>query len=115
MSDGTQPVNRQQVLWSKLAVDFPDDPKVIVAGYAAELAYIRCTLRAKAAMTDGVIHRARVGRWLAGIPGRAEKHMAALVSAGLIETCDEGWRIPLEVWRKWNKTADEIFSQFARR
>lgn len=95
-------------MFAKIALDFPDDPKVINAGFIAELVYVRCTLYAKAARTDGVINRARLKRWLAGIPGKPDKHMAALVAVGLVEIHDEGWNIPLKVWCRWNKTADEI-------
>lgn len=99
---------RPHGMFAKIALDFPDDPKVINAGFIAELVYVRCTLYAKAARTDGVINRARLKRWLAGIPGKPDKHMAALVAVGLVEIHDEGWNIPLKVWCRWNKTADEI-------
>ena len=108
MSDDTTPVKSAHGLYAKIGLDFPDDPKVIEAGAYAELAYLRCTLHAKANRSDGKIHRLRLSRWLAGIPGKPEKHMDRLVAVGLLEVHADGWAIPERVWRRWNKTAEEI-------
>jgi len=108
MNDDSTPVKSAHGLYAKIGLDFPDDPKVIEAGAYAELAYLRCTLHAKANRSDGKIHRLRLSRWLAGIPGKPEKHMDRLVAVGLLEVHADGWAIPERVWRRWNKTAEEI-------
>lgn len=95
-------------LFAKVDVTFPDDPKVIEAGDLAELVYLRCVLRCKAHGSDGVIHRGRLARWLVGIRGKPEAHMATLVAVGLLCVHPEGWCIPPNAWGKWNLTATEV-------
>ena len=95
-------------LYAKIDVSLPDDPKMAEAGDLAELAYLRCILRGRENLTDGVIDRRVVKRWLVGIRGKAETHMAALVKVGLLELHPDGWRIPLEVWKKWNPLKAEV-------
>ena len=94
-------------LYVKLSTAFPDDPKVIDAGPMAELVYVRAILKCRESLSDGVIHKARVRRWFAGIQA-PEKQLRRLVDVKLLETCDEGWRIPMQVWRDWNPTRDEV-------
>lgn len=95
-------------LFAKFDVTFPDDPKVIEAGDIAELVYLRCVLRCKAHGSDGVIHRRRLARWLVGIRGNHEHHMATLVNVGLLCLHPDGWCIPPNAWGKWNLTASEV-------
>lgn len=95
-------------LYSKLDCGFPDKPEVAEAGDLAELAYIRCMLRARAALTDGIIDRRTIGRWLVGIRGKPAAHMQRLVDVGLILVHPDGWCFPLEVWKRWNPLASEI-------
>jgi hypothetical protein len=106
MSADIKPLSTSR-LYAKVVLDFPDNPKVIEAGPMAELAYLRCTLYSKAARSNGHIHRSRAPRWLMGIP-EWEAAMEALERVGLVDKCDDGWQIPLNVWRAWNKTSDEI-------
>lgn len=95
-------------LYAAIDVGFPDDPKVIDAGDLAELAYLRCVLRSRQHLTDGVIDRRVLGRWLAGVRGKPAAHMDRLVEVGLLCTHDAGWCIPLNAWKKWNPTKVEV-------
>lgn len=95
-------------LYAAIDVGYPDDPKVVDAGDIAELVYLRCVLRCREHLTDGVIDRRVLPRWLAGIRGPHTKHMARLVEVGLLCTHDAGWCIPLNAWRKWNPTKAEV-------
>lgn len=95
-------------LYAAIDVGFPDDPKVVDAGDIAELVYLRCVLRARGSLTDGVIDRRVLSRWLVGIRGPHGKHMDRLVEVGLLCTHDAGWCIPLNAWKKWNPTKAEV-------
>lgn len=95
-------------LYAAIDVGFPDDPKVIDAGDIAELVYLRCVLRCRQHLTDGVIDRRVLPRWLAGIRGKATTHMDRLVEVGLLCTHPDGWCIPLNAWKKWNPTKLEV-------
>ncbi len=95
-------------LYAKLDVHFPDDPKVVEAGDIAELVYIRCFLRSREFLTDGVIDRRLLGRWLAGVRGPHRTHMERLLQVGLLVTHPLGWQIPEHVWRRWNPLKDEV-------
>jgi hypothetical protein len=97
-------------LYVQLSTALPDDPRMIEAGPMAELVYVRAVMRCREALSDGVIHRARLGRWFAGIP-RVERHLDALARVGLIETHADGWRIPIDVWCKWNPTKAEVLAK----
>lgn len=95
-------------VFAKIDTAFPDDPKVIDAGDIAELVYLRCVLRSKHYLTDGIIDRRVLARWLAGIRGKPATHMARLVEVGLVVEHDDGWAIPDHAWRRWNSTAEEV-------
>lgn len=94
-------------LYAPFDTQFPDDPKVIKAGYVAELVYIRCVLKCREALSDGVIDRARIDRWCVGIPN-PKKEAARLVKVGLLLLHPDGWQIPPDVWRKWNPLKAEV-------
>ena len=95
-------------LYAKIDVSLPDDPKMAQAGDLAELAYLRCILRGREHLTDGVIDRRVVARWLVGIRGKPETHMARLVEVGYLEVHPDGWCIPLEAWKKWNPLKADV-------
>lgn len=95
-------------LYAKIDCAFPEDPKVIEAGDIAELVYLRCVLKCRELLTDGVIHRVRLDRWTVGIRGKATVHAARLVEVGLWELHPDGWRIPHAVWAKWNPLASDV-------
>lgn len=95
-------------LYAKVGCSLPDDPKMIDAGDICELVYIRCLLRAREALSDGVIDRRRLPRWCIGIRGDVKKHAARLVEVGLWELHSDGWCIPADVWTRWNPMATEV-------
>lgn len=95
-------------LYAKIDVSLPDDPKMAEAGDLAELAYLRCILRGRENLTDGVIDRRVVKRWLVGIRGKPETHMAALVKVGYLCLHPDGWCIPPDVWAKWNPLKADV-------
>lgn len=93
-------------LYAKIDVSFPDDPKVVDAGDLAELVYLRCVLRSRQQLTDGVIDRRVAPRWCAGIRGRLNGHFARLVEVGLLAEVPEGWAIPEHAWRQFDLEAE---------
>ena len=95
-------------LYAQIDVNLPDDGKIIEAGDLAELAYIRCILRARQHLTDGVVDRKVVDRWLIGIRGRSATHMQRLVNAGLLVEHEKGWAFPPAVWQAWNPTKAQV-------
>lgn len=96
------------MLYAQIDLDLPDDPKIVAVGAVAEHAYIRIILRCKRHLTDGVIDRRVIGRWLEGIKGKPTDIMAALTREGLVHEHADGWCIPTEVWVRRNRTADQI-------
>ena len=95
-------------IYAQISVDLPDDPKVIEVGDTCELVYVRCVLRARRYLTDGVIDRRVIAHWCVGIRGDLKKHAARLVAVGLWELHESGWRFPPHVWSQWNPTAAEV-------
>ena len=94
-------------IYARIDVTLPDDPKIIEAGPAAELVYLRVILRSRSFLTDGVMSRSVAPRWLAGC-SRWALSCSRLVNVGLLEVCDEGWRIPPHVWSRWAPLATEV-------
>jgi hypothetical protein len=94
-------------LWVKLSCGFPADSRVAEAGVHAELLYIRALLHCRETLTDGLVSRHSLQRVALGIP-KPERQADALVAVGLWLLDDRGWRIPEDVWRKWNPTASEV-------
>ena len=89
-------------------MSLPDDPKIIEAGDLAELAFVRCILKCREHLTNGVIDRRSAPRWLAGIRGKPASHMGRLLEVGLVEVHPDGWCIPIEKWKKWNPSAEDV-------
>ena len=80
------------------------DPKVMTAGPYAELIFRRGNEHSKRANRDGVLMRSDLPVVCQGISA-SQRHIAALVDAGLWEEISGGWRIV--AWRKWNLTEAE--------
>ena len=78
-------------LFVQLATSLPDDPRLIEAGPMAELVYYRSIMRCRDALSNGVIHRARLD---AVVEAPLERQLNALVDVGLLEMHDDGWCIP---------------------
>lgn len=95
-------------IYAKVSVGLPKDKRVRRAGALAELLYIRCILLSKELLSDGEIDESQLDLAAIGIPGQASKLAEKLVSVGLWEKTDDGWRIPPEKWAKWQTTADEV-------
>jgi hypothetical protein len=90
-------------LHAQIACRLPDKVEIIDAGPMAELVYYRACLRCREYLTDGVIARAHLTRWFAGI-AHPTKHLARLVDVGLLEPHADGWQFPDDVWRRWIPT-----------
>lgn len=101
-------------IYANVSVDLPDDPRVIEAGPMLELVYLRCVLRSRKHLTDGVIDRRALPLWLFGVPGNHVKLMERLQAIGLVNRHKAGWCIPLDKWQQWNPTAREVAEKRAQ-
>lgn len=90
-------------LYAKIDCSFPDDPKVIEAGPMAELLYLRMVLHCREHLTDGVVNRAHLSRIATGLRTK-DALVRRLLDTKLLEEHQDGWRIPVRVWRRWNPT-----------
>lgn len=100
-------------VYVKLDVDYQSDPKIMHAGYLAELVYVRSLALAKRTLLDGHIAQSHLTLLALGIPGKPERHAAALVDAGLWQTTEGGWLITS--WAKHNKSRQDIDAHRARK
>jgi hypothetical protein len=94
-------------LHAQIACRLPDKVEIIEVGPMPELVYYRACLRCREYLTDGVIARAHLTRWFAGIAHPA-KHLARLVAVGMLEEHPDGWQFPDDVWRKWIPTKASV-------
>ena len=92
-----------------LDVDYPDNPRIIRAGEAAEVLYVRGLCLAKRLLSDGFIDSVQLPRL--GLPD-VEERAAQLVEVGLWEpVSDPSGQISGYIvtgWLERNDTAEEI-------
>ena len=91
-------------LYVKLDTDYYQDEKMLDAGEAAEVLYLRCLCVAKEQMRDGYLNRKTIIAFigLSDVEDRAQ----ALVAVGLWKETEDGWLIA--AWLKHNPSAADI-------
>ena len=94
-------------------VNLADDPKILRAGYRAELLFRRGNEFAKRTKSDGEIDTISLPAIGRGIPGKLTDHAAALVREGLWETTQSGWRITS--FLRWNPSQEQLEEDRARK
>lgn len=91
-------------LYVPLDADYFQDEKIVEAGEAAEVLYVRCLGMAKSQLRDGHLSRVVVTKYI-GLDG-VEERAKALVDAKLWEETDEGWLIV--AWLRHNRSAADV-------
>lgn len=94
-------------LYAQIACAMPRDPRMRAAGPLARLVYIEAALYCRENLTDGVINRLNLPDFAVDVPAK-RKHIDRLTELGALELVDVGWRIPLDVWRRWNPLKSEV-------
>lgn len=94
-------------LYAMIDLALPRDPNLVAAGPLARLLYVQAWLFSKENLTDGHINEVLLPLVAVDIPN-PKKHMAALVRTGALEAVPGGWRIPADVWFRWNKSRGDI-------
>lgn len=94
-------------IYAKVDCGLPRDPKLVTAGPLARLLYVQYVLFCRENLTDGELDTVLLPLVALDIPN-PKKHIATLVTVGALEESDRGWRIPPEVWAKWNPTKAEV-------
>ena len=90
-------------LYVKLQADYSDDPKIIRAGEAAEVLYVRMLCFCARTLSDGLVDDAQMTRLaLRQLP----KRVARLLEQHLIERLEGGYKIVS--WHKHNRSAASI-------
>ena len=79
----------------RLSVTYADDPRILAAGDAGELMFLRCLAYAGKHETDGNVPRTVAERFAK----RPRKVLETLVNVGLFEPVPEGFKITN--WDKW--------------
>jgi hypothetical protein len=95
-------------LHARIDINLPKDKKIRRAGYLCELLYIRGILFSKEMLSDGAIDFSQLDIISAGIPGNSKKIAEKLVENKLWEVTEDGWRVPMETWSRWQLTASEV-------
>jgi hypothetical protein len=95
------------VLYARIDVALARDPRMIAAGPLARLMYVQSVLYCRENLTDGVIDRLILPLVAVDVPN-ARRHMARLVDVGALEVVEVGWRIPDQVWRRYNPLRSEV-------
>ena len=86
-------------------VNLANDPKILRAGYRAELLFRRANEYAKRLSRDGIVYEVELPIIGHGIPGNMSDHAASLVRVGLWQEVADGWIICS--FLKWNMSQAE--------
>ena len=98
--------------WIRLSADYAWDPRIMRIRPAAELLYLRTLAASRAHESDGHVAREWLAALTRGFDARtAQRAVNDLVSEGLWEPCDDGWRVPYERWARWQDTNDDRAAQ----
>lgn len=90
-------------LHAQIACSMPRDPRMIAAGWQARAVYTEAILYCRENLTDGVIDRLAMPFWMPDMNPRTRvKHLDRLVELGALDPCEQGWKFPDHVWRRWN-------------
>lgn len=95
-------------LWVKLYIDFLDDPDLMEAGIEAELLFVRGLAWGKR-KNDGFIARGALIRLGLGFSGSVTDLVDDLVSRGLWQIAEGGWKITN--WDEFQVTDDQLISK----
>jgi hypothetical protein len=107
---GSQPPDR----WVRLAAGYQSDPRILAAGNAGELMWVRALAISRQTHTDGHVNHEHLAQLSRGFDrNRGPAIAGRLVTVGLWEPCDDGWRIPYERWSRWQVTESELVEQRA--
>lgn len=94
-------------LYAKIDVALARDPELVGMPYA-RLLYIHVVCYCRENLTDGQIDRRVLPLVAVDIP-QPSKWMDELVKAGgKLEVTDTGWRIPEQVWSRFNPLKSEV-------
>ena len=85
-------------------VNLANDPKILRAGFAAELLFRRANEYAKRMNRDGTLEEIELPVVAHGIPGKPAALAEALVREGLWEKTPTGWLI--RSFLKWNPSSE---------
>ena len=94
-------------LYVKFSTGWPRKPEFRRAGPMARLIYVELAMFCKENLTDGAVDEANLADFAVDVP-KKRTHMQTLVDVGALEKTPTGWRIPLDVWCKWNPTKAEV-------
>lgn len=106
-------MRKSRVPYAPLAIDYWQDPALAVAFDAnplAEVMWTRLLSAAKKSKQDGYVPR---GALIALGVTHWRKTMPLLVAAGVVEECEDGWRVA--AWLKHNDTQEEIDAERDRK
>lgn len=98
--------------WVAIDAAILRNPKVAQLSPKARVLFVAALCHSADGLTDGLVGKASVGRLL-GEAGATRGHLSELVRVGLVERCDDGWRIPSyldwnpdRAWWERKRTAD---------
>lgn len=94
-------------LFAQIDVDMVSDIKMRRATPVGRMLYVQMVLWCRKNEQDGKVEPEFIPDVAADIPN-APKLFKKLHDVGLVEKMGDGWRIPIEVWTKWNPTAQDI-------
>ena len=96
-------------LYARFDCGMPRDPKMSQAGALARLIYMEAVMYSKENMTDGLIERVALAHFTVDVDQKTKmKELNRLAKLGALEKVELGWRIPEEVWRRWNPLKVEV-------
>ena len=96
-------------LYARFDCGMPRDPKMSRAGALARLIYMEAVMYSKENMTDGLIERVALAHFTVDVDQKTKtKELNRLAKLGALENVPLGWKIPEEVWRRWNPLKVEV-------
>lgn len=96
-------------LYARFDCGMPRDPKMSRAGALGRLIYMEAVMYSKENMTDGVIERVALAHFTVDIDAKTKtRELNRLAKLGALEQMKNGWRIPSDVWCRWNSTKEQV-------
>lgn len=95
--------------WVRISADLPTDDRIMRAGWRAELLFVRTIALSRLFKSDG--HLTTDQQEIAArkyTPREARDAWDALLREGLLESCEDGVRIPFDKWSKYQDTEAEL-------
>ena len=100
-------------VWVKLDATYVEDEKIMAAGALAELVFIRSIAFCRRRVTDGDLSPGAVRGLMLGVPGDPTEIVAALVTHGLWDACDQGFSV--RNYAEWQQTRTKLDSEAERK